>query len=58
MAADNNTMVQTLSNRNLLTQILQSASSLQENSETAFNGIVIADAKTRDVAVGVKSLDR
>jgi hypothetical protein len=56
MAADNNTMVQTLSNRNLLTQILQSASSLQENSETAFNGIVLADAKTRDVAVGIKSL--
>jgi hypothetical protein len=56
MVADNNTMLQTLSNKNMLTQILQSASSLQENSETAFNGIVIADAKTRDVAISVKSL--
>ncbi|RYU91654.1 hypothetical protein EWM62_06865 [Mucilaginibacter terrigena] len=56
VVTNDNNRARTLSNRNMLTQILQSATSLQQNSETAFNAIVIADSKTRDVAVGVKVL--
>ncbi|QHS56456.1 hypothetical protein GWR56_13245 [Mucilaginibacter sp. 14171R-50] len=56
LVTNDNNRVQALNNKNLVTQIVQSATTLQQNSETAFNAIVIADAKTRDVAVGVKAL--
>ncbi len=56
VVTNDNNKARALSNKNMLLQILQSATSLKQNSETAFNAIVIADAKTRDVAVGVKSL--
>lgn len=53
---NDNNKNQALSNKNMLTQILQSALALRDNSNTAFNGIVIADAKTQQVAKSIKTL--
>jgi hypothetical protein len=56
VVVNENNKNQALSNKNMLTQILQAALSLKENSNTAFNGIVIADSKTQQVAKDIKSL--
>ncbi len=56
VVTNDNNKAGALSNKNMLTQILQSALALRQNSETAFNSIVIADAKTKDVAISIKSL--
>jgi hypothetical protein len=53
--ADTN-KAQALSNRNLLDQVVQNALSLKDNSQIAFNEMVLADSKTKEVAKEIKNL--
>lgn len=47
---------QALNNKNLVTQLAQSSKDLQSNSQTAFNEIVAADEKTKNLAIKVSDV--
>jgi hypothetical protein len=47
---------QTLNNKNLVDQVVQNALSLMNDSEVAFNEMVLADSKTKTVAIEIKDV--
>ncbi len=51
-----NNCKQALVNKNLMDQLVQNTKDLQENSATAYNEIVMANAKTKGLAIKLKSL--
>jgi len=53
--AENN-RAHALSNKNLINQVVQNALDLLNNSETAFDEMVLADAKTKSLAKMIKNL--
>lgn len=47
---------QALNNKNMLEALVQSAHDLKSNSKIAFTNVVLADAQTKDVAIGMKKV--
>lgn len=47
---------QAISNKNMLDALVQSAFNLRSNSEVAFTTVVLADSKTKEVAIGIKKV--
>lgn len=56
LASTDKNKSQTLSNKNMMESIVNDTKDLQSNSQVAFDKLVLANSRTKDVAVGMKQL--